>query len=143
MNSIIDSEIRRGVRNGSAAMSAHVRAMKEALTPVRLLRSNSLRIPWVSGTVVLTRLDEVFYRKERVQQYVSQVAVKCALPQPGSCDDETTTLSSSCTARNMSKTWFVQKGCLHIPYRSSFVRASVLRAVSAGGLTTMPSGRVQ
>src|SRR5260370_10318497 len=29
--------------------SAHVRARKDALTPVRLLRSNSLRIPWEIG----------------------------------------------------------------------------------------------
>jgi hypothetical protein len=31
--------------------SANVRAMKDALTPVRLLRYNSLRIPWAGGTV--------------------------------------------------------------------------------------------
>ena len=30
--------------------SAHVRALKDALTPVRLLRYNSLPIPWVYQT---------------------------------------------------------------------------------------------
>ena len=47
MNGVIDSVRGCGVRNGSAAMSAHVRAMKDALTPVRLHRANSLPIPWV------------------------------------------------------------------------------------------------
>jgi hypothetical protein len=42
--------------------SANVRAMKDALTPVRLLRYNSLRIPWVSmvqkGPVAPSLIDK-------------------------------------------------------------------------------------
>src|SRR6266700_1327630 len=34
---------------------ANVRAMKDALTPVRLLRYNSLRIPWAERGIALER----------------------------------------------------------------------------------------
>src|SRR6266699_1686155 len=42
MNSVMNTVLGRG-----SAMSANVRAMKDALMPVRLHRSNSLRIAWV------------------------------------------------------------------------------------------------
>jgi len=41
----MDSAMNTALGRGSA-MSANVRAMKDALMPVRLHRSNSLRIPW-------------------------------------------------------------------------------------------------
>src|SRR5260370_19723443 len=47
--SVMDSAMNTALGRGSA-MSANVRAMKDALMPVRLHRANSLRIAWEEPT---------------------------------------------------------------------------------------------
>jgi len=61
----MDSAMNTALGRGSA-MSAHVRAMKDALMPVRLHRSHSLRIAWDMELEDLgAEADKVWYRGTR------------------------------------------------------------------------------
>jgi hypothetical protein len=64
----MDSAMNTALGRGSA-MSANVRAMKDALMPVRLHRANSLRIAWEGWEIEIFGDDEYMYVLEREFEY--------------------------------------------------------------------------
>jgi hypothetical protein len=67
--SAMNSAIGRGVRNGSAA-SCKLRSKKDALTPVRLHRANSLHIPW--------KFTKYRWKKPDGERFFQEILPQCS-----------------------------------------------------------------